>query len=305
MPKVKISDQKGLVQSSGSGFEAESLPKAVYRAAASMTKITVVQAANVGTYTGGKYIVLHGKAAKYQLYFSGVGGANNQPVPAALSGHTLVKIGNIGAAATAAQIATAIIDAIGAGAGNGLAELSAVIGHNADTIIGVSSLVPQAASGVDHGGTIAATAATVEVMSAGAGDGTLNLRPGAVNHIDYSDMADVNASAINQDHTDATTLDGEMLVLPDGDYAGQECTIARTHAVFTDTVASPVVKVKVVSSRALDGGADVSNQALTFENSAHADGSPLLKGAWDGVAWQWFTIGAVAQYGIAGLQDAD
>lgn len=304
MPKVKISDAKGLVQETGSGFEADSLPKVVYRVASSMTKITVKRAANVGTFTGGKFFVLHGKESKYQLYFSSVGGTL-QTVPTALPGHTLIAIGNIGAAATQAQITTAIIAAVGAGAAAGIAELSAVVGHNDDTITGVCSLKPQAAVGADGAGNLAAADLTVEVMETGAGDGTLNLRPGAVNHIDYGDMADADASAINQDHTDASTLDGEQLVMPNGDYAGQECTIVRTHAVFTDTGASPVVIVKVTSSRALDGGADVTDNALTFENSAHADGSPLLKGAWDGVAWQWFTVGAVAEYGIAGLQNAN
>lgn len=277
MPKVKISDQKGLVQSAGSGFESEKLPKVVYTAQHSHTTFNFPAANNVAlgagnNYEGGKYVVLHGKTAKYQMYFSKITNVD-QTVPAKLPGHVLVAIPNIAAInSVAAVVAAAFIDALPA-------EFNVPTDANPAIVM---SDAPQRASGVDHAGT---SPVTVTQVARGDGNGTVALKKSGVNHVIMS------AASLNADGTAAPDL--AALTLANGDYPGQECTIVRTDSD------DAVLHVVVNSMRDLDGGGIDGNGTIKWphEGDVPGDGSPLIKLIWDGVAWQALTPGAETHFG--------
>jgi len=291
MPKVEITDSKGLVQKTGSGFESSKMPKSLLTMGSSVTQLTFAAADGGGVdYTGGKFFVLHGKSKKYQVHFSSVGGAS-QDTPTKLEGHTLVSIGNIAAAANATAVGAAVVTAVGAGSGAGIAELTAL--NNAG-VVTVASVNCQKAAADDTRGNLSSTdITTLTIVDSGAGDDTAGvaLRPGAVNLLKSPDFGASNI--INNDGTGGA--DNAKFTLGDGDYAGQEVTIVR--ATASATCGAHIVVLSHM--RDIDGGAIVNDEEITFEAAAHTDGSPLLKCVWDGKAWLY--IGpAQAEMGFSG-----
>lgn len=275
---VKITDAKGLVQTAGgTGFEADSLPKVVYTAQHSHSTFSFAAANNVAlgagnNYEGGKYVVLHGKTAKYQMYFSKITNVD-QTVPAKLPGHVLVAIPNIAAInSAAATVAAAFIDALPA-------EFNVPTDANPAIVM---SDAPQEACGIDNAGTAPVTVAQV---ARGSGEGTVALKTSGVNHVIMS------AASLNADGTGAP--DVAALTLANGAYPGQECTIVRTDAD------DAVLHVVVNSMRDLDGGGIDGNGTIKWphDGDAPGDGSPLIKLLWDGVAWQALTPGSENEFG--------
>ena len=295
MPKVEITDSKGLVQKTGSGFESSKHPKSVLTLGSSVSLWTFAAADGGGVdYTGGKFFVVHGKTAKYQVYFSSVGGAA-QTTPTQLSGHELVSIANIASDANATAVGAAVAAAVGAGSGNGISELTALNNAGAVTIASVSA---QKAAADDTRGNLSSTDITaLSILDSGAGDDTAGvaLRPGAVNIIKSPDFG-ASHTAVNNDGTGSG--DNAKLTLGDGDYQGQETTIVR--AVPGSTTALGVLVVTLSHLRHLDGGDVVDNEDLTLQAHAQADGSPLFKCIWDGTAWMSLMGVAEAHMGWSG-----
>lgn len=294
MPKVEITDSKGLVQKTGTGFESSKMPKSLLEMGSSVTKLTfaAVNAGGGTDYTGSKYFVLNGKSKKYMVYFSGIGAADNQAAPAKISeAHILVKVGELANDADATAVGAAVVTAIGAGSGNGLAEFTAL--NNAG-VVTIASVNCQKSVEADSQGTLTALEVTAfSVVDRGAGDDTAGvaLRPGCVNLLKSPEFGAGNV--INNDGTGGA--DNAKFTLGDGDYAGQEVTIVRA----TGAATSGVHIVVLSHMRNMDGGAIVNDEEITFEVGAHADGSPLLKCVWDGLAW--LSIGpAQAEMGFSG-----
>ena len=295
MPKVEITDSKGLVQKTGSGFESQKHPKSVLTLGSSVSLWTFAAANGAGAdYTGGKFFVLNGKTKKYQLHFSSVAGAA-QDTPTKLDGHQLVAIGNFAADATATQVGAAVAAAVGAGPGNGIAELTALNNSGAVTIASVSA---QKAAADDTIGNMSSSEITaLSILDSGAGDDTAGvaLRPGAVNIIKSPDFG-ASHTAVNNDGTESG--DNAKFTLGDGDYQGQETTIVRAVPASTNALGIQIVVLSHL--RHLDGGDVVDNEELTLQAHDQADGCPIFKCIWDGTAWMSLMGVAEAQMGWSG-----
>ena len=300
MPKIEITDSKGLVQKTGTGFESEKMPKSVLQMGSSVTKLVPAAANAVGVSYGGKYFVVAGESTRYQLWFSSIGG-DAQTAPSKVDdNHQLVAIGNIAADATAANVATAIVAAVGAGAGAGIAELTAVA---ATANVTIASVKCQKSIIEDNRGSLDAThLTTFTVLARGAGDTAAGvaLRPGAVNLLLSPDFG-AGFTGINNDGSAAP--DNAKFTLGDGDYAGQEVTIVRQTPASANTLGIHIVVLSHM--RHLDGGGIVNDEEITLEASNHTDGSPLLKAVWDGSAWMSLMGTAEAQMGFSGSTASD
>lgn len=276
MPKVSITDSKGLVQSQGTGFESQKMPKSSITHALSVTSVVPAAADAAGVSYSGKYFVVASKSAKYQLYFSSVA-AVAATVPTALPGHTLVAIGNIAADANAATVAAAIVAAVGAGAGAGLSDMTAVA---AGANVTIATALPETSAVPSSLGTLDSTHfTTFTQLKRGSGDSSFALRPGAINVLDFPDFG-AGFTAINADASGAPDL--SRFTMAAGDYLGQECTVIRAKNATNNVEA---VLQMTMTIREDDGGGIQANKAIEFEAGAQTDGTPLIKAVWDGSAW--------------------
>lgn len=301
MPKVSITDSKGLVQSQGSGFESQKMPKSLITQANAVTILIPAAADAANVSYSGKYFVVASKSAKYQLYFSSVGGVA-ATVPATEPGHTLVAIGNIAADAADTVVAAAIVAAIGAGAAAGLSDLSAVVGGGGNTEkVCISTVVPEKSAVPSSLGTLDAThLTTFSQLQRGSGDSTVALRPGCINIIETTDHT-ANFVGINNDGSGGA--DNAKYTVGDGDYVGQELTIARSKPAATNSL--PVALVRFSNLRSQDGGAQAAAD-LTLQAHNHADGTPLFKCIWDGTAWMSLMGDAAeTEFGWSGITAAN
>ena len=273
MPKIQVTATKGLVQSTKASGDplmtAEEAVKVYIKLAPSMTNATFIAADAAGAdYTGGAWIALHSKTAKYQLYFSSVGGAA-QTVPTANKGYQLVSIGNIAADATAGTVATAVEAAVL----TLFPDLTAVATAGVVTVV---SGTPGTASAADNSGTTPGI--TVTVVDAGSGEGTSAIRTSGIVHTAFPD-AGAAGGIINFDGTG--TPDAPSLTLASGAYPGQTVT-------FVDTVASATtigaLKLVVAAQRNADGGGSAAG-TYTMLREIHTDGSAAVSLVWDGLAW--------------------
>lgn len=294
MPKVVYTPAKGLVQSTGTGIEFSQMAKSSQEFSSSVTLVTfaAANAANVD-YTGGKYFVIHGKTKKYQIAFASVGGATQ--TVAVLPGHEVVNIGNIGATESASDIGDDVVTAIGAGAGAGIAEFTAINNSGAVSIV---SMLPQAASGINTRGNLTPTDLTVfTVAESGAGldSASVTLLPGAINVLRLVDFTGA-FTQIDQDGTGGA--DRASYAVGDGEYAGQEIIVVpQPAATNANQAATKIVWPKI---RDADGGG-VSTVTVTLQaDHDYADGGAFLKCTWDGVAWvrdSTFEISSMTHYG--------
>ena len=301
MPKVSITDSKGLVQSQGAGFESQKMPKSLITQANAVTILVSAAADAANVSYSGKYFVIASKSAKYQLYFSSVGGVA-ATVPSALPGHTLVAIGNIDADATGAAVATAIVAAIGAGAGAGLSDLTAVVGGGGhEDKVSISTVLPEKSAVPSSLGTLDAThLTTFSQLQRGSGDSTVALRPGAINLIDQPDFT-ANFTAIANDGTGGAN--NAKYTVADGDYPGQEITVVRAKPSGTNSL--PALKVRFTNLRSQDGGLQEATD-LTWQQDNQDDGSPLFKCAWDGTGWMTLMgDAATTEFGYSGIKAAN
>lgn len=301
MPKVVVTDLKGLVQESGSGFESQKMPKSLITQANAVTILIPAAADAADVSYAGKYFIIASKNRKYQLYFSSVGGVA-ATVPSALPGHTLVAIGNIAANAANTVVAAAIVAAVGAGAGAGLSDLTATVGGGGNTEkVCISTVVPEKSAIPSSLGTLNAThLTTFTQLQRGSGDSTVALRPGAINIIETIDHT-AGFVGINNDGSAAP--DNAKYTVGDGDYVGQELTIARSKPAGTNSL--PVALVAFSNLRSQDGGAQAAAD-LILQAHDHADGTPIFKCIWDGTAWMSLMGDAAAtEFGWSGIVAID
>jgi len=302
MPKVSITDSKGLVQSKGSGFESQKMPKSSITHGNSVTILDAAAADAANVSYSGKYFIIASKNAKYQLYFSSVGG-DAATVPAALPGHTLVAIGNIAADATAEAVALAIVAAIGSGEAAGLADMTAVVGGGGhEGKVSISTIVPERSAVASSLGTLDSTHFTTFThLQRGSGDSTVALRPGAINLIQEPDFT-ANFTVISNDGTG--DHDNAKYTVGNGDYPGQELTVLRAKPASTNAL--PALKVAFGNLRSQDGGLKAAVD-LTWTQDNQDDGTPVFKCIWDGSAWMSLMGGDVAttEYGWAGIKAAN
>lgn len=281
MPKVIYTEAKGLHQVTGTGIEFNKHAKALQEYSSSVTLVTFAAANGAGVdYTGGKYFLIHGKTKKYQVAFTSVGGAAQSVTQ--LAGYELVEIANIGATESASDIGDDVVTAIGAGAGAGIAEFTAINNSGAVTI---ASMLPQKSCKPDNRGNLTSsdlTTFTVAERGAGLDTPSVTLLPGAVNVLRLVDFTGA-FTQINQDGSGGA--DRAAYAVGDGDYPGQQIIVVPQPAATNANQAT--TKILWPKVRDADGGgvgAEVASVTLQADHD-FADGGAFLKCTWDGIAW--------------------